>query len=83
MADFNAAARELYDDQARAAGGVMAEDRHGVERFHPLTMLSIGAARMCGCAHKAADAANLAARAKRAAKARNVDLLVLDEAPDC
>ena len=83
VADFNAAARELYDDQARAAGGVMAEDRHGVERFHPLTTLSIGAARMCGCAHKAADAANLAARAKRAAKARNVDLLVLDEAPDC
>ena len=29
------------------------------------------------------DAASLAARAKRAAKARTVDLLVLDEAPDC
>lgn len=78
---FNAGAVELYDDAARSAGGVQAEDRHGVPRFHPLTTLSIGAVPVgCGTTHRPEDIASAAARAKREAKARSVGLMVLADA---
>ncbi|OYU82974.1 MAG: hypothetical protein CFE45_26715, partial [Burkholderiales bacterium PBB5] len=69
IAQFNEAARALYDDEARAAGGVQAEDRHGVQRFHPLTTLSIGAV-VVDTRHfaQAEDVASAAAAAKRRAK---------------
>lgn len=41
--DFNLGARALFDEQAMAAGGIEAEDRHGVRRFFAFTTLSIGA----------------------------------------
>jgi len=80
-ADFNRDAMALYDDEARAARGVMAEDRYGVQRFHPLTTISIGAVPLGGAGARAADVANLAAQAKRLAKQREVDVYVLDLAP--
>jgi GGDEF domain-containing protein len=84
IARFNAAAIALYDATAVAAGGVMAEDRHGVQRFHPLTTLTtlrIGAVRVhANDLRRAEDVANDAARAKREAKAKSVGLFVLDAA---
>jgi diguanylate cyclase (GGDEF)-like protein len=84
IARFNAAAIALYDATAVAAGGVMAEDRHGVRRLHPLTTLttlSIGAVRVhANDLRRAEDVANDAARAKREAKAKSVGLFVLDAA---
>jgi diguanylate cyclase (GGDEF)-like protein len=66
---FNQAARALYDDEARQAGGLQAEDRHGVTRFHPLTTLSIGAVLVdTRQFSRAEDVASAAALAKRQAK---------------
>ncbi len=39
---FAGDARRLFDDQAREAGGIWAEDRHGIRRFFACTTLSIG-----------------------------------------
>lgn len=72
LADFNLAATGLYDEAERLAGGVMAEDRHGNLRFHPLTTLSVGAVQVPaqeGASLRPEDVANAAARAKRQAKA--------------
>ena len=44
--NFNQQALALYDELARQAGGIEAEDRHGCLRFHPLTTLGIGAVRV-------------------------------------
>jgi EAL domain-containing protein (putative c-di-GMP-specific phosphodiesterase class I)/GGDEF domain-containing protein len=77
---FNLAAVELYDEKARAAGGLMAEDRHGDLRFHPLTTLCIGAVPV-GSARRVRrpeDVANAAAIAKRRAKHGGVPVYVLD-----
>ena len=67
---FNRAALDLYDEQARSAGGLMAEDRHGDMRFHPLTTLCIGAVPVGGSLRmrRPEDVANAAALAKRRAK---------------
>jgi len=43
IATFNERARALFDDTALLAGGIEAEDRHGVRRFFKLTTLSVGA----------------------------------------
>jgi hypothetical protein len=52
-----------------------------VQRFHPLTTLSIGAVRVhANDLRRAEDVANDAARAKREAKAKSVGLFVLDAA---
>jgi GGDEF domain-containing protein len=73
--EFNAQARELYDDQARAAGGVMAEDRHGTLRFHALVTLSIGACRVPANTKASAEqVASCAAGAKLKAKQAHVAL---------
>jgi EAL domain-containing protein (putative c-di-GMP-specific phosphodiesterase class I)/GGDEF domain-containing protein len=67
--EFNQRAFDLFDEQARAAGGIHAEDRHGVSRFFPCTTLTIGAVRIDSQVCKSAqDVANLAAQAKHAAK---------------
>ena len=69
VAEFAERARALFDDNARAAGGIEAEDRHGVRRFFPCTTLSIGAVVVDGQHFtRAEDVANLAAMAKHEAK---------------
>jgi GGDEF domain-containing protein len=67
--DFNRQARDLYDDEARQAGGIEGEDRHGVVRFTPFTTLAIGAVRIPpGMFRHAEDVAGQAAIAKHEAK---------------
>ncbi|WP_422845717.1 EAL domain-containing protein [Acidovorax sp. M2(2025)] len=66
---FAREALALFDDAARLAGGICAEDRHGVQRFFPCTTLAIGAVRIApGRFRNADEVANLAAAAKREAK---------------
>jgi diguanylate cyclase (GGDEF)-like protein len=67
--DFNAQALTLFDDAARLAGGIEAEDRHGLPRFFPCTTVSVGAVVIEGSRFsRAEDVANLAALAKHDAK---------------
>ena len=67
--EFAREAVTLFDDSARLAGGIRAEDRHGVQRFFPCTTLAIGAVRIKpGRFRHAEEVANLAAVAKHAAK---------------
>ena len=69
VAEFNLRAQELFDDKARAAGGIEAEDRHGVQRFFPCTTVSIGAVSINGGIYSGAEEiASLAALAKHDAK---------------
>ena len=78
VADFNARAMEMFDEDARAAGGINAEDRHGVKRFFPCTTVSIGAAVIHGGQYtRAEEVANLAALAKHQAKYMNVGVYQL------
>ena len=59
----------LFDEAARQAGGIYAEDRDGVRRFFPCTTLSIGVVRIApGALRRAEDVANLAAMSKHDAK---------------
>ena len=77
VADFNAQAVGLYDEAGRAAGGIDAEDRHGVMRFFPFTSLSIGAVRIRqGQFRTAEEVASAAAGAKHHAKVAQVALVV-------
>jgi GGDEF domain-containing protein len=48
VSQFNARAVELFDDIARQAGGIHAEDRHGVARFFSFTTVSVGAVVVVG-----------------------------------
>ncbi|WP_180127438.1 phosphodiesterase [Rhodoferax sp. BLA1] len=69
IAEFAQQARALFDETARAAGGIQAEDRHGVPRFFPLTTLSIGAVIIHHDEFTNAEqVASVAARAKHDAK---------------
>lgn len=69
VAEFNESALALFDPSARAAGGIQAEDRHGVQRFFPCTTVSIGAVVVSGELYsRAEEVANLAALAKHDAK---------------
>jgi diguanylate cyclase (GGDEF)-like protein len=73
VADFNARALDMFDERARAAGGIHAEDRHGVQRFFPCTTVSIGAVEIQGSQFtRAEEVANLAAVAKHHAKQAGV-----------
>jgi diguanylate cyclase (GGDEF)-like protein len=75
VTEFNARAIEMFDEAARAAGGIHAEDRHGVMRFHPCTTLSIGAVEIaCNKYSRAEEVANLAALAKHDAKRTGLGL---------
>ena len=78
VASLAAGALELFDPQAREAGGIHAEDRHGVMRFFPCTTLSIGAV-VADPGHflKAEDVATGAAEAKHNAKKASSGLFVL------
>jgi EAL domain-containing protein (putative c-di-GMP-specific phosphodiesterase class I)/GGDEF domain-containing protein len=67
--EFAREAHMLYDEPARQAGGIWAEDRHGVKRFFACTTLAIGALRIQpGRLRRAEEVANLAAMAKHDAK---------------
>jgi diguanylate cyclase (GGDEF)-like protein len=69
VADFNERALLLFDEAARLAGGIEAEDRYGVQRFFPCTTLSLGAVAIDSANFsRAEDVANLAALAKHDAK---------------
>jgi EAL domain-containing protein (putative c-di-GMP-specific phosphodiesterase class I)/GGDEF domain-containing protein len=74
---FNRGAELLYDDEGREAGGIEAEDRHGVRRFFPFTSLSIGAVRVRqGQFRNAELVATAAAAAKHGAKQAGAGLFV-------
>ena len=81
LEEFAAKARELYDEADRLAGGIQAEDRHGVVRFFACTTLSIGALRIQAQAFRdAEEVATRAALAKRLAKAAGAGLYELEPA---
>lgn len=74
---FNEAARDLFDAQDVARGGLESEDRQGHRMFFPLSTLSIGAAIIpAGTMASPEEVASLAAAAKRQAKRRSVDVHV-------
>lgn len=78
VATFNERAHALFDDDALAAGGIEAEDRHGVMRFHPLTTLCIGAVEASAERYRRPeDVASAAAIAKRNAKQQDLALYLL------
>ena len=67
--EFNTRSLTLFDEEAREAGGIRAEDRDGVERFFACTTLSVGAVVIEAARFtRPEDVANLAARAKHDAK---------------
>ena len=77
--EFAHRAIELFDEPARVAGGIHAEDRHGVSRFFPLTTLSIGAVRIRRDEFSSAEqVASVAARAKHDAKIHGEGLVIRD-----
>ena len=76
VSEFSERALAMFDEEARARGGIEAEDRHGVVRFFPCTTLSIGAVAIDGSLFtRVEEVANLAAMAKHAAKQAGVGLL--------
>jgi diguanylate cyclase (GGDEF)-like protein len=75
--EFALQAMTLFDAPARAAGGIHAEDRHGIARFFPLTTLSIGAVKIRqGQYISAAQVASVAAQAKHDAKTHGAGLFI-------
>ena len=83
IADFALQAKELFDEVARAAGGIDAEDRNGVNRFFPFTTLSIGAVVVSSNQFCSAEAvANQAALAKHEAKLSSSGLFVMQLVPE-
>lgn len=81
MSEFALQAIELFDAPARQAGGIHAEDRHGVSRFFPMTTLSIGAVKIRRDEFTSAEqVASVAARAKHDAKTCGEGLVVRDNA---
>ena len=72
---FNEAARDLFDAEDVARGGIESEDRQGRPMFFPLSTLSIGAAIIStGTNASPEEVASLAAAAKRQAKRHNIDV---------
>lgn len=81
VAEFAVQALALFDEPARQAGGIHAEDRHGVMRFFPCTTLSIGAVRIRrGAFRHAEEVANAAALAKHDAKTAGQGLVLREDA---
>lgn len=79
--EFADKARELYDDEARLAGGIRAEDRYGAMRFFPCATLAIGAVPVrAGQFHDPEEVATRAALAKHEAKVSGHGLTVLPAA---
>ena len=83
VAEFNLRSQALFDEEARQAGGILAEDRQGVERFFPCTTLSVGAVVIdANRFTRPEDVANLAARAKHDAKLAGLGVFErVDELP--
>ncbi len=82
IGDLATQAQLLFDESARSAGGIQAEDRHGVMRFFPCTSLSIGAVPVRVGHYSRADAvASAAALAKHHAKTSGAGLHVLGDMP--
>jgi GGDEF domain-containing protein len=80
--DFGQNALTLFDEDARRAGGIHAEDRHGIQRFFPCTTLSVGAVVIEGGQYsRAEDVANLAAVAKHGAKQAGLGVFEQTPAP--
>lgn len=80
IAEFAQQAFVLFDPAAREAGGIYAEDRFGVDRFFPLTTLSIGAVRVApGHFDHPEQVATVAARAKHDAKMSGTGLSIRDQ----
>ncbi len=76
--EFRELALSLYDEAARAAGGIEAEDRDGAPRFFRCTTLSIGAIRVHRNAFDSPEAvATQAALAKHEAKRAGDGLWIL------
>lgn len=72
---FNTQALALFDETARLAGGIEAEDRYGVRRFFPCTTVSVGAVVVeAGGVIGVDEVANQAAMAKQEAKKQGVGL---------
>lgn len=81
LRDFNTRAALLYDDTARAFGGIEAEDRQGYLAFFPLTTLAVGAVRIQpGAYQRPEEVASAAALAKHAVKQRGVGLHIEESA---
>ena len=81
VSDLNSGAMGLFDPLAQQAGGIQAEDRHGVPRFFPCTTLSVGAVVVRpGTFLKAEDVASEAALAKRHAKTSHRGFYILGDA---
>jgi len=77
--DFNTRALALFDPEARAAGGIVAEDRNGAVRHHACTSMSIGVAPVARGAYAAPeDVAAAAAAAKRLAKRQQIGLCMIE-----
>ena len=77
IAQFAELAIALFDEPDRLAGGIHADDRHGVPRFFPLTTLSIGAVKVRGGELATAEqVASMAARAKHQAKMAGEGLFI-------
>jgi diguanylate cyclase (GGDEF)-like protein len=77
--DFNARALDLFDPDARTAGGIVTEDRSGALRHHACTTMSIGLAPVTRGTYAAAeDVAAAAAAAKRLAKQHQVAIYRLE-----
>ncbi|MCD0417961.1 phosphodiesterase [Rubrivivax sp. JA1024] len=83
VADFDAAAIGLYDADAQAAGGIRAEDRHGVERFFGFVSVYMGVVEVAAGTlfRSASDVASAAARAKQTAKQTGLSIHVQGVAP--
>ncbi|WP_223911369.1 GGDEF domain-containing protein [Rhodoferax lithotrophicus] len=75
--EFAEQAVALFDEPARLAGGIHADDRYGMPRFFPLTTLSIGAIKIhCDEFATAEEVASAAARAKHDAKTAGEGLFI-------
>lgn len=67
----------MFDEIARLAGGIEAEDRHGVVRFFPCTTLSVGGSvNQANEFEKVEQVAHAAAIAKHLAKNSSSGLYV-------
>lgn len=78
VAEFNTRALEMFDPEARAAGGIYSEDRQGEMRFHSFTTLSVGVACVAGGTYPSAEEVSAAAAmAKRLAKQETQGCYVL------
>ena len=77
VGDFDRQAQDLFNEDARLAGGIHGEDRQGQPRFFDCTTLSIGAVRVRrGDFRHADEVATAAAVAKHDAKAGRRGLFV-------